>query len=49
MVFGIGSFKSYSLVTPNKEGDFKDFMGVILTVPYEELKPVLDAHSKLKG
>ena len=39
---------SYSLVTPNKEGDFKDFMGVILTVPYEELKPVLDAHSKLK-
>ena len=38
----------YSLVTPNKEGDFRDFMGVILTVPYEELKLVLDTHSKLK-
>ena len=36
------------MVTPNKEGDFRDFMGVILTVPYEELKLVLDTHSKLK-
>lgn len=39
---------SYSLVTPNKEGDFRDFMGVIVSVPYEELKFELEIHSKLK-
>ena len=42
MVFGIGIFQILI------HCDFRDFMGVILTVPYEELKLVLDTHSKLK-
>ncbi len=39
----------YSIVAPDKEGDFRDFMGVILTIPYEKLKPMLETYPKLKA
>ncbi|WP_294142808.1 hypothetical protein [uncultured Sanguibacteroides sp.] len=41
-------YASWAVLAPDRDLDFKDFMGVITTTPYDELKPILDKYGKLK-